>query len=237
MAIRQLISIITTLGLITGCGNSGNPKTVITKQLDYTNKFVIDSLIKATPYSKYTMFLGFTTGMKLNDYKKHIQQLKNQGYSITFNTSNLVSTIAGTIDVGAGYTFTSNISAEKSGKTITGTGNYFLEPDFNKKGNLISLNILPIEKWDSGNGFDNPNWFKNKVFENSIELSDKNLWNALIDNTIVDKQNFVRTKGNLVIYESTLTVSYIDLKSLLTELLIKVTEKEITEEKSKGIRF
>jgi hypothetical protein len=237
MTIRILLSIITTLILLTGCVNSDTTETAKIQQINYTDKFVIDSLIKATPDSKDTMFLGFTAGMKLSDYKKHIQILRNEGNTITYNNSNVISTIDGAVDVGAGYTFTTNISAEKSGKTITGKGDYFLEPHFNKKGNLISLYILPIEKWDREYAFDNPNWLKNKILDNSIELSDKNLWHALIDNSIVDGQAFVRQKGSLIIYESTLTVNYIDLKSLLTELLIKETEKEIIKEKSKDIKF
>jgi hypothetical protein len=68
-------------------------------------------------------------------------------------------------------------------------------------------------------------------------LCDKDLWRALIDNSIVDGQGFVRQKGGLVIYESNLTINYIDLKSLLLELLEKITEKEAVNDTTKNIKF
>jgi len=60
---------------------------------------------------------------------------------------------------------------------------------------------------------------------------------ALIDNEFIDKYDFIRQKGNLVIYETTLTVNYIDLKTLLIELLIKETEKEIIKGENEDIKF
>ncbi len=237
MAIKHVLSTIITIGLFTACTNSDSTEKAIIKKIDYSNQFVIDSLIKVIPYSNDTMFLGFTAGMTLSDYQQHIQTLKNNGKVITFKSSNVVSTIAGSIDVGAGYTFSTKISSEKSGKPIAGKGDYFLEPHFNKKGNLISLYILPIEKWDSYYGGSSPNWLKDNISDNSNELCDKDLWRALIDNSIVDGQGFVRQKGGLVIYESNLTINYIDLKSLLIELLEKITEKEAVNDTIKNIKF
>jgi len=223
--------------LLAGCVNSSNTETIKTKPLDYTDKSIIDSLIKATPQSSDTMFLGFRAGMTKSDYQKHIQNLRDEGKSISHSNSNTISTIAGTFNLGAGYTFKTNISTEKSGKTITGTGDYFLEPHYNTNGHLIQLNILPIEKWDNDYGLDNPNWLKTKVKENSTTLTDKSLKQALIDNKIVGENSFIRQKGGLVIYETTLTVNYIELKSLFLELLIKETKKEIAKEQTKEIKF
>ena len=237
MNLRTLLTLITTIELLTGCDNSSNTKTETTQKLDYTDKSIIDSLIKATPHSSDTMFLGFRAGMTKSDYQKHIQILRDEGKSITYSSSNIISTLAGTFELGAGYTFKTSISTEKWGKTITGKGDYILEPNFNNNDNLVQLNILPIEDWDGNYGLDKPNWLKTKVKENSTELADENLKQALIDNKIVDKYRFVRQKGSLVIYETILTVNYIDLKTLLVELLIKEVEKEIVTEQTKEIKF
>ena len=48
----------------------------------------------------------------------------------------------------------------------------------------------------------------------------------VMDNEIIGEYDSIWQKGNLIIYETTLTTNYIDLKTLLLELLIKNTEKE-----------
>lgn len=226
-----------SLILFSSCENSRNKKTIKGQSIDYSNKTVLDSLIKATPQSNDTLFLGFTIGMTKSEYKNHIQKLRNEGKTVSYSESNRFSNMAGTFELGAGYTFKTSISTEISGKTVTGEGQYFLEPVYNNSGNLMKLNILPIEKWNGDYGYDKPNWLKTKVKENSERFEDESLKQALIDNEFIDKFDFIRQKGNLVIYETTLTVNYIDLKTLLLELLIKETEKEIIKEENKDIKF
>lgn len=223
--------------LFESCDNSRNKNTIEGQSIDYSNKTVLDSLIKATPHSNDTLFLGFTIGMTKTKYKNHIHRLRKEGKTVSYSQSNRFSTMAGTFELGAGYTFKTNISTEISGKTLTGEGQYFLEPVYNNNGNLIQLNILPIEKWNGDYGFDKPNWLETKVKENSERFNNESLKQALIDNEFIDKYDFIRQKGNLVIYETTLTVNYIGLKTLLLELLIKETEKGIIKEENKDIKF
>ncbi|AEH01882.1 hypothetical protein [Lacinutrix sp. 5H-3-7-4] len=237
MKIKILLGIIITIGILTSCENSRRKHNTGKQTIEYSNKTVLDSLIKTTPHSTDTLFLGFTIGMTKADYKKHVHKLRNEGKTVSYSSSNRISNMAGTFELGAGYTFKTSISTEKDGKTLTGNGQYFLEPVYNRNGNLMQLNILPIEKWDGDYGFSKPNWLETKVKENSERLQDQDLKQALIDNEFIDKYDFVRQKDNLVIYETTLTVNYIDLKTLLLELLIKETEKEIIKEDNEDIKF
>ena len=237
MKIKILFALIITIGIFNSCENSRNKKTSTTQKIDYSNKTVLDSLIKATPHSIDTLFLGFTIGMTKSDYKNHIKKLRDEGRTISYSKSNRISNMAGTFELGAGYTFKTSISAENSDKTLTGTGDYFLEPVYNKNGNLMQLSILPIEKWNGDYVFDKPNWLETRVKENSERFNNENLKQALIDNEFIDKYDFIRQKRNLVIYETTLTINYIDLKTLLLELLIKETEKEIIKEDNEDIKF
>lgn len=237
MKLKILLGIIITIVSLTSCENSRSKLNLKKEIVDYSNKKVLDSLIKSTPQSTDTIFLGFTIGMTKKDYKNHIHKLRKEGKTISYSSSNQISNMAGTFELGAGYTFKTSISAERNDKTFTGNGQYFLEPVYNNGGSLMQLNILPIEKWDGSYVIDKPNWLESKVKENSQRFENRELRQALIDNEIIDKYDFIRQKNNLVIYETTLTINYIDLKTLLLELLIKETEKEIIKEKNEDIRF
>lgn len=220
------------------CEKSGSRKAVDRPSIDYGNKTVLDSLIKATPQSKDTMFLGFMIGMSKSDYKNHIEKLRAEGKTIDYSNSNKFSTVAGIFDFGPGYTFRTNISTVRSGSTITGEGRYFLEPIYNGNAELAQLNILFIEKWnDSSYLIDEPNWLQEKIAKNSDRLKDNDLKKALVENKIINSRDFVRQKGNLIIYKNSLTVSYVDLKTILLEILLKEIEKEIIKDETEDIKF
>ncbi len=228
---------IIILTILSSCDNSNRKRAVANQSINYGNKAVLDSLIKTTPHSKDTLFLGFTIGMNESDFENHIQKLRKENNTLDYSYSNRISTFAGKFDLGSGYTFKTSISTEVDGKTITGSGQYFLEPVYNINGGLMKLNIVPIEKWNGDYGLNKPNWLEDKIAENSERLKDKDLKQALIDNEFIDKYDFVRQKGDLIIYETTLTINYIDLKTLLLEFLIKETEKEIIKEDNEDIKF
>jgi len=235
---RNSFFLLLLLGILfSSCENSRNKKTIKEYFIDYSNKSVLDSLIKAIPHSNDTIFLGFIIGMTKSKYENHIQKLRNEGKTVSYSKSNRFSNMAGTFELGAGYTFKTSISTEISGKTLTGEGQYFLEPVYNNNGNLMKLNILPIEEWNGDYGYYKPNWLVTKIKENSDRFENESLKQALIDNEFIDKDDFIRQKGNLVIYETTVSVNYIDLKTLLLELLIKKTEKEIIKKENKDIKF
>ena len=73
--------------------------------------------------------------------------------------------------------------------------------------------------------------------ENSNELNNKNLHKALVDLKIIDNNSFIRRKGNIIIYEGAWTVSYVDLKTLLIEMMIKIKEKEMKLKEGKDVKF
>lgn len=234
--LSSTIIILTFLNSCDNISSTNNDKTTTRKDtINYTNERSLVKLIDSTKPANDTIFLGFRIGMTKSQFKNHIKKLRNEGKSITYSSSNVFSNPFGSFDLGPGYTFKTSISINASGKTITGTGNYFLETGFNKLGKLTQLNILAIEDWDSG--INNPQWLESKVIENSDKLNDDKLRQALIDNDILDEYDFIRRKGNVVIYENSLTINYIDYRSLLLELLIKLKEKEIIREKNKDIKF
>jgi len=234
---KQLLLLITaSIWIFTSCENLSKKSSSV-ESIDYSDKSVLDSLIKHKPYSTDTMFLGFRIGMTKDEYKNHIKKLRTEGKKIVYSSSNNFSSAFGNFNLGAGYTFKTSISTKLSDKTLTGEGHYFLEPVYNQAGNLMQLNILPIEKWHGDYGIDKPDWLKAKIIESSNRFTNKELKQALIDNEFINSYHLIRQKDNLVIYESSLTMSYVDLKTLLIDLLIKETEKEIIEEKNKDIQF
>jgi hypothetical protein len=209
---------IATLGIFTillSCENNNKRKTEFKKSLDYSNQSVLDSVMKATPHSKEKMFLGFTIGMTKNDYKNHITDLKKEGKTFSHSNSNRISNVAGTFDLGSGYTFKTNITSDVGDKKLTGDGQYFLEPVYNQEEKLMKLNIVPIEKWNGDYGYDKPKWLEKNVIENSKPLDNDDLEKALIDNEFISSYNFIRQKNNLIIYETSLTAIYLLLYQLL----------------------
>lgn len=233
---RNIITILLFFILLSSCKQSTN--IPVKKNLDYANKTVLDSLIKSTSQSKDTLFLGFMIGMKKSDFKKQIEKIKSEGKTITFSNSNAYTSIAGEFDLGAGYTFETSISAESEEKTITGQGRYFIEPIYNKNGELSQLNILASEDWNnSGYSIDKLNWLKDKIEEKYEESTNESLKKALVDNGIISDYNKVWQKGNLIIYETILTFNYVDLKALLVELLVKELEKEVVKKENKDVKI
>ena len=233
---KRNITILLSLVILISCKQSTN--IADKKIIDYSNKTVLDSLIKSTSQSKDTLFLGFIIGMSKTNFKNHIEKIRKEGKTITFSKSNRYSSIAGAFDLGAGYTFATSISAEYAGKTITGLGKYFIEPVYNKNGELSQLNILPTEDWsNSGSSIDEPNWLKNRIQEKYEESTNESLKKALIDNEIISEYNKLWQKGNLIIYETGMTVNYVDLKTQLVELLVKEIEKEIIKKGNKDVKI
>ncbi|TRO66772.1 hypothetical protein [Christiangramia sabulilitoris] len=215
-----------------------NRKKQKAEKIDFSKQEVLDSLIQTTSQSNDTLFLGFKIGMTKEDYKKHIKFLRESGKEITYSNSNKISSLAGTFDLGKGYTFKTNITDEIDGKKYTGKGSYFLEPGYSKNGELLQLTIFPIEKFTGDYSISNkPKWLEKRIKENSEKFSNVELKQALIDNNILKSYDFIRKKENLVIYENTLTINYIDLKALYAEILIKNTENKIIEEENEDVQF
>lgn len=232
---KVVVVFFAALAIIASCVNSENQREV--KIIDYSNQHVLDSLIKATPDSNDTLFLGFVFGMSKTDYRSHIQKLRNDGLSLTFSKSNRVSNVAGTFELGSGYTFNTPISAKVSDKTITGQGQYLLEPIFNNEDKLIRLNVLAVENWSGGYLSNRPNWFQSRLKENSSPFRDANLKKAFVANEFIHSSSFIRKKGNFVIYTNSGVYSFVPLRYLFTEMLLKAIEKEIIEEKNQKITF
>lgn len=226
-----------TIGIFASCKNSSNKNNPNKQSIDYSNKTILDSLIKTTPYSNDTVFLGFTIGMTKSQYKNHIHKLRNEGKTITYSHSNRISLLGNSIEVGPGYTFRTKISIEESDETLTGLGKYFLEPIYDNNDRLMQLNILSMEEWNEGYvGLYEPSWFENRVRENSVKFNNKSLKKALIDYNMINENDFIRQKDSLVIFGSTVT-SYVDRKFLLEELLNKIAERKSIKNKNEDVKF
>lgn len=234
---KNIIFSFFSLLILISCKETNSESASEKFSIDYSNKKVLDSLIKSTSQSNDTLFLGFVMGMTKSDFKNHIGKMRSEGNIISFSTSNRYSTIAGTMELGEGYTFKTSISAENSGKTITGEGKYFLEPVYNKNGQLAQLNILSTEDWNGDYMVDEPDWLMEKIEKKYDLLTDESLKMALVENKFISDYNSVWKKGNLIIYETSLTVNYVDMKTLLVELLLKEIEKENIKEKNKDVKI
>lgn len=236
---NRYIRFIFPLVIFLSCENSKKPSEQKKEEviLDYTNLTVLDSLVKTTKQANESLFLDFKIGMSKSEFKKQITELKKSGKKITYSASNTFTSFVGDIKLGEGYTFTTNIASGDYGKAITGVGKYFLETIYNSNQKLMQLNILPIEKWDSELGVVKPNWLKENIIKSSSELNDDNLHKALIDLKFLENSHFIRRKGQTIIYEGNFTITYIDFRTLLVEMMIKIKENELKRKESKGIKF
>lgn len=224
--------------IVISCNKPNSKDVSKPKNIDYSKEKDLVELIKKQPQSNDTIFLGFTIGMTKSDFKIQLKKLRYEGKKITYSDSNAISTMmSGNIDIGAGYVFETSISTERGNKTFTGRGQYIIQTIYNEDNKLMGLNILPIEEWNENYGMDKPKWFKNKVIENSENFKNGSLMRAMLKNEIISEGNLIRQKDNLVIYDDNFTIHYIDLKTLLTELLIKETEKKIIKESNKDVKF
>jgi len=236
MRIKILLTLFIALSLLFSCKNIKDTEKKKNDQIDYTNRLILDSLIATTDYSNDTIFLGFRIGMTKAEYQEHVQKIQQEGMVLTYLRSNIFSIADDKIDLGEGYTFKTKISMEYSGKVITGNGEYFLEPIFGKNDNLVQLNILPFENWSELLSIDYASWLKKQVKDNSNFLKDDNLKQSLLANKIIMNDNFIRKKGNIIIYEN-LIITYIDFKALLIMLKEKQIEMLSIKENNKKIKF
>ena len=216
------------------CNNKSSKKYFV----NFNNTQELDSLIKITPESKDTLFLGFTFGMSKQDYQNHIKKLRKEGKSLTYSKFNKMSLLGSSIKLGKGYTFTTNIVGQVSDKEYKGVGKYFLSPKYNNKGKLLELIIFKQEKWDDNSyGFKSPTWLEANIMKNSKYLNNTPLRKAMMDNQFCNSAHFIREKGNLIIYESNFRVHYVSRKKLYYDLLIKAAEKEVVKEETKNVKF
>jgi hypothetical protein len=72
-----------------GCQNSNEKNTksgFSAPPIDYKNIEVLDSIIKSTPNSSDTIFLGFVLGSTKSEYETQIRKLKKRRISINLLT-------------------------------------------------------------------------------------------------------------------------------------------------------
>ena len=234
-----VVHLFFSISILISCKNPNHKEVSKPKSIDYTDQKVLVDIIKETPYSRDTLFLGFAIGMTKSEFKKQLKKLRSEGKKIKFSDSNIISTFGGKIEIGEGYIFETSISTEWGNKTFTGRGEYILQTKYNGDNKLIELTVLPIENWneDYGMEIDKPKWFKNKVIENSETFKNGGLMRAMLKKEIIREGQLIRQKDNLVIYDDDFSIHYLDLKTLLKELLIKETEKKIIKENNKNIKF
>tara|TARA_Y100000589_G_C26952561_1_gene547112 strand:+ start:52 stop:744 length:693 start_codon:yes stop_codon:yes gene_type:complete len=229
---KPLLTLISLSLLLLSCGSIDEKETVA---IDYTNNKVLDSIYKLMPNTTDTMFLGFTMGMTENEYDKHAKKLQEEGKSIKFE-SVIYNTAIGEIKLGPGYVFRTPITSGVNKKSI-GDGTYYLEPKFSiKGGKLIELNIASSENWEDYD-VKRDGWLENKIKENSSKLNDNSFKKALSDNNVIEDYNFIRQKENLIICETHLGLKYVSRKTLIAELILLNTEKEIIEKENEDIAF
>ncbi len=217
LTIKNTIYSITLFGLLISCETTTQKVDDVVK-LDYSDNDVLDSLYKSIPNSKDTIFLGFTMGMTEEEYVSHVKKMQKEGRSITLEKSVTYNTIVGKVSLGPGYVFTTSITSGVD-KKAKGEGVYYLEPTYSSDGGkLIKLAIVSTEKWDDYDS-DREGWLESKIKENSSEFDDDSFKQALLDNEILANQfDFIRQKGNLIIYETYLGIRYVSRKSLFADV-------------------
>ena len=208
--------------ILLSCNKSIKPPE---EYLDYSDKNILDSLIKATPSSLDTLFLGFRMGMTKKEYKNHVIKLIKEGRDLSSNKTIMLSYLGTRYSFGPGNEFITEISNYSS----TGKGEYFIAPKYNEN-KLVQLNVRV--SYESIKG-----WYEEKLRENSVYLSDKNLIEALKKHNITYGGDITRQKGKVIIYENIFSINYIDLKTLFIRLLYEENKKEIIQKKSNDIKF
>lgn len=220
-----------------GCNDKNFKNDSKDLTIDYSNPSVLDSLINVRPIPEDTVFLGFRIGMSKDAFTKHIQELKNQNKTISFLKSANLTTVVGRIELGNGYAFTTPISTEQSGKTITGIGQYFLSPEFSKNGTLISLGIYPTEDWDGISSATNQTWIRKNIRENSTRVTDQKLLDILLSKEVISTADFVRQKGNLLIYSEAFAIYYKPMQTIFLKIKTKNTKDSLIRRSNKDIKF
>ncbi len=229
---KQYITLLLSAILLFSCQEK---KEDIKPIIDYSNSTVVDSIMKSTPYSTDTIFLGLHLGMTKAEYKNHLESLKKEDNKLTFSPSNKISNMAGTFDLGAGYIYTTSISDEKDGKKLIGTGKYILEPIYGNENTLVQLNIVPIERWD--NDSDSPKWLLNRIKKEYSTSIDENLKQQLSNYEIMSSYDFVGKKNNTIVYERSIVISYTSEKILLDTLLLNQIKQQVVEESKEDIKI
>ena len=219
------------------CNDKSPKEEQKSSQLDYSNSSVLDSLMNVQPIPEDTLFLGFRIGITKESFSKHVQELKKQNRKIEFHNSANLTTAIGRIKLGDGYVFTTSISTEESGKTITGVGQYFLSPEYSKNGNLIGLKIYPTEDWDGISSANNQTWLRENIRQNSTYVSDRKLLDILQLKEIISSADFVRQKGNLLIYSEDFAISYRPMQTIFLKIKQKDTKDSLIQQSNKGIKF
>ncbi|MDO5858947.1 hypothetical protein Q2490_16850 [Myroides odoratimimus] len=229
---KQYITLLLSAILLFSCQEK---KEDIKPIIDYSNSTVVDSIMKGTPYSTDTIFLGLRLGMTKAEYKNHLESLKKEDNKLTFSSSNKISTMAGTFDLGAGYVYTTSISNEKDGKKLIGTGKYILEPIYGNENTLVQLNIVPRERWD--NDSSSPHWLLDRIKKEYSTSLDPLLMEQLNNYEILNSYRFSGKKNNTIVYENLLTISYASEKILLDTLLLNQIKQQVVEESKEDIKI
>ena len=220
-----------------GCSDKSSKNEQKSLQLDYSNSSVLDSLINIQPIPADTLFLGFRIGMTKESFSKHVQELKKQNRKIEFHKSANLTTAIGRIKLGDGYIFTTSISTEESGRTITGVGQYFLLPEYSKNGGLIGLKIYPTEYWDGISSANNQTWLRENIRKNSTYVGDRKLLDILKLKEIISSGDFVRQKGNLLIYSEDFAISYRPMQTIFLTIKLKDKKDSLIQQSNKDIKF
>ena len=220
-----------------GCNDKNSKEKQKSIPLDYSNSAVLDSLMNIRPIQEDTLFLGFRIGMTKDSFSKHVRELKKQNRKIEFQNAANLTTVIGRIKLGEGYVFTTPISTQESGKTITGIGQYFLSTEFSKNGNLIGLKIYPTEDWDGISSASNQTWIRENIRKNSTRVSDQKLLDILQLKEIISTADFVRQKGNLLIYSEDFAISYKPMQTIFLKIRVKDTKDSLIQKSNEDIKF
>lgn len=223
--------------LLFACQDTSKTIASEAEQLDYNNVSILDSLVKIRPIKEDTLFLGFKIGMSLKEYNQHANTIKKDGRLIEFSKKIILNTSIGRIDLGEGYTFTTSIIKKTNEKNITGKGTYYLRPKFSKNDKLISLNIYPIEEWNSIAITDNQTWLRENIISNSGRLLDRKLIRAMKNAEIISTSDFVQQNGNLLIYPIMFGISYEPSQVVFSKIKTKINVDSLIELNNKEIVF
>ena len=220
------------------CDNSRIAMSDYKDNPNYLDINVLDSLIELTPLTRDTVFLGFTLGMTKPEYKRHIHDLRKRGNTITYSDNNSYSYLVGSFELGAGYTFQTQITLGSEANLIKGEGKYFLDPQYSRDGKLTRLNIVLSEDWHGDHlDYDKPSWFKSNIKKNFDTMTDQGLRDAMYESNMIDELDFVGQNGNVVVYETASGVSYTHLNTLYNTLRFELFDKLLATDKSESVTF
>lgn len=207
----------------------------------YSDLNYLNNIISQTKHSTDTIFLGFRMGMTKTEFINHIKKLINKGKYINYLTTK-VFTIHNKTNPNCSdntfYSIESDFYMYERIPSLLGDssqcqeyreeGIFYFKPVFNKESFLVGFKINYNNDYDVTHISKSYNWLLCEISQNSSLSNDHALFKQAELYSIIsmNSDSFMRENNNVLVYENSIFIEYIDKKTLLNEIRKKLIENQ-----------